>query len=278
VDRDFDKKFVILPGGLKITYVDQGLASGTAIVWIHGMGSYRESFHPVLKDPPVSARHVALDLPGFGDSGHLGRRQTLADYAASVHDFLEVLQLDGVVLAGHSFGGMVAGETAIRHPERLLGIILISSAGWVDPINALKPTAWVWINRLGIWITGFEYFGRQMLRAIGVNPDTIGPEDRRRLQRGWRRAYEMARMGEFYRSPQFADRLFGSGVPSAVIHGSRDPLFPFDQVRTVIADRAPLWVIEESGHVPFLSHPNPFAEAFREAYAWLGAFPRSGTP
>lgn len=274
MDRDFDMKTVRLASGLSIAYCEVG-EPDPVTVWIHGMGSYRESLHPVLKHPPVPGRHVAFDLPGFGDSGHLSRRQDLVDYAAVVDGFLEGLHLTDVVLAGHSFGGMVAGETLVRHPGRIRGVVLISAAGWIDPINALSPTPIIWVNRIGIWMTGMEWFGRRMLKALGADPELVSREDRRRLQRGWRKAYEMARMGPFYHSPDFADRVLGQDRPVAVIHGSRDILFPLERVEAVINQRAPLFVIEGSGHVPFLSHPQQFDLDFRHAYHHAADIPHS---
>lgn len=179
------------------------------------------------------------------------------------------------MLAGHSFGGMVAGEVLVRHPEAARGAIFISSAGWLDPVNALTPTPYFLVNRVGIWITGMEFFGRRMLKALGVNPYLVSRQDRKRLQKGWRKAYEMARMGPFYHSPNFADRVLSSNKPVAIIHGGRDILFPLPRVQEIVAGRAPLWVIEESGHVPFLSQPRAFSSVFREAFRHVVGFPQS---
>ncbi len=274
MDKDFPHKRVRLRNGLDIAYVDVA-NGGVPIVWIHGMGSYRETFHPLLKHPPLEARHLALDLPGFGHSSHLSRRHRLADYAEAVDGFLEALEIPEAVLAGHSFGGMVAGETVDRYPARIRGIILVSSAGWLDPVNALTPTSLVWFNRVGIWVTGMEFFGRRMLRALGVDPATVTTPDRHRLQLGWRKAYEMARMGPFYHSPHFADRVFAAGRPTAVIHGDRDSLFPLVGVTEVIAERSPIWVIEGAGHLPFYSHPETFRAVFVKAYRHVVESPRN---
>lgn len=277
MDNDFPIKTVKLDNGMRIAYAE--VVNGTEpIVWIHGMGSYRETFHPVLKAPPVPGRHLAIDLPGFGDSSHLRRRHELEDYAAAVDGFLGRLNISGAVLVGHSFGGMVAGETVVRFPQRVRGTILISSAGWVDPINAMTPTRFAWFNRMGIWVTGMEFFGRRMLRALGVDPDRVPRPDRRRLQHGWRRAYEMARMGVFYHSPNFADRLFAAKRPASVIHGDRDALFPLARVTEAVAGRAPIWIIEGSGHLPFYSHPPAFRSHFAAAYSHVVASPHSGRP
>lgn len=273
--REFVKKTAVLPGGLRIAYMEASDGGQETMLWIHGMGSYREAFHPLFTDPPVPARHIALDLPGFGDSGHLVRRHQLVDYAETVQSFLDALGIAQAVLIGHSFGGMVAGETLARFPERVSGAILISAAGWFDPSNALRPIRYAVINRVGIWITGMEPFGRRMLMALGVNPETVSKADRRRLKRGWRRAYEMARMGSFYHSENFAKRVLSQNCPVAVIHGDRDILFPLSRVQQEIGPYAPLWVIEGAGHLPFYSHPEHFRTAFQEACRYIAAPPHS---
>ncbi|PSR22449.1 MAG: hypothetical protein C7B45_06945 [Sulfobacillus acidophilus] len=277
MDQNFATKTVQLKSGLRLVYVEV-LTGPDAVVWIHGMGSYRETFHPVLRDPPVPARHLALDLPGFGASSHLMRRHKLEDYAQAVRDFLEATGARQAILVGHSFGGMVAGETLGHYPDSVRAVIAISSAGWIDPINALTPTAFTWVNRVGIWITGMEFFGRRMLRVLGVDPQTLTKADRRRLQQGWRQSYEMARMGRFYHSDHFADRILTAGRPIAVIHGDRDPLFPLARVKSAIDGRARLWVIAGSGHVPFYSHPEAFWQAFRAAYQHVVASPHNDSP
>lgn len=272
--HDFRVKRVRLSNGLRIAYFEVP-GGKDPILWIHGMGSYRETFHPILIHPPTPNQHLAMDLPGFGDSGHYPRRHTLMDYAEAVRGFLQALNISRAILVGHSFGGMVAAETAIRFPERVQGLVLVSSAGWVDPVNALAPTPYVFINRLGIWITGMGWFGQRMLRSLGVDPTRVSRDDRRRLQVGWRKSYEMARMGPFYHSPNFASRVFASGIPLAAIHGDRDTLFPLAKVQQVMDGRAPLFVIEGSGHVPFLSHPEAFGLIFREAYNHVAGSQRS---
>ncbi|MCY0898172.1 MAG: alpha/beta hydrolase [Firmicutes bacterium] len=272
--KDFPVKRISIRDGIDLAYMEV-ISGDDAVVWIHGMGAYRESFHNIFEHPPVPARHLALDLPGFGHSGHWPRTHQLGDYVDAILDFLDGLKIESAVLVGHSFGGMVAGETLVRAPDRVRGALLIASAGWFSPENALQPTPFVLVNRVGIWLTGLDYFGRRMLAALGVAPDRLTVEDRRRFRWGWRHAYEMARMGRFYESPQFADRVLATGRPLAIIHGDRDLLFPLPRLQSVLQGRAPLWVIPGAGHVPFYSHPDAFRQVFQAAYASLGHNPRN---
>ena len=268
MDKDFPKRIITLKNDLRIACME--VASGEEpVLWIHGMGSYRETFHPLFRHPPVPGRHVAIDLPGFGHSSHLPRRHSLEDYAEAVRDAAEALGLQKPILVGHSFGGMVAGETLAQFPDAIGGAIFVSSAGWLNPENALAPTPYFWINRIGIWITGMDYFGRRMMTALGVDPDILTVDDRRRLRFGWRHAYEMARMGRFYESPDFSRRVQAAGPPIGVIHGDRDLLFPLGRVMAELNEDTPLWVIDGAGHVPFYSRPDAFARAFRSAFQFV---------
>lgn len=276
MDKDFPKRSIRLKNNLRIACME--VANGDQpVLWIHGMGSYRETFHPLFRHPPVPGRHVAMDLPGFGHSSHLPRRHTLEDYAESVRDVAQQLGLEKPILVGHSFGGMVVGETLVHFPDAVGGAIFVSSAGWFDPENALVPTPYFWINRIGIWITGMDYFGRRMMASLGVEPDMLTTDDRRRLRFGWRHAYEMARMGQFYASPDFSRRVQGTGVPIGVIHGDRDLLFPLGRLKAELHDETPLWVIDGAGHVPFYSRPDAFTTAFRSAFQFVAAGRSSGS-
>ncbi len=275
MSSDFPCQFVTLPNGVTLAYMESG--QGDPIVWIHGMGAYRETFHHLFEEQPVPGQYLALDLPGFGHSGHLPQRHRLVDYAEAIVGFLDAVGLPRATLIGHSFGGMVAGETVARFPDRVRGVVFVSSAGWFFPENALSPTPYEWVNRIGIWITGMNFFGGQMMKALGVNPDTLSRGDRRRFQWGWRHAYEMARMGTFYDSPNFCDRVVASGRPLAAIHGSRDLLFPLARVEAAIDERFPLKVIDGAGHVPFFSHPEAFTTALRACVQHLFQDPHNDT-
>jgi pimeloyl-ACP methyl ester carboxylesterase len=223
---------------------------GRPMVLLHGMGSSRKAFLPLLETFPVENPVYAMDLPGFGASQLPRRRQGLEDFVAAVVAFCEALSLQQPVLVGHSFGGMVAAETAINHPGLLAGVLLVASAGWVSPQHVMQPTRFVWVNRVGIWLTGSDWFGKKMVAALGMDPRQLTAADRARMRYGWRHAREMARMGRFYETEAMAYRLAASGVPALVLAGSRDPLFPLAEVEGAIRGQLPLEVWEGVGHIP----------------------------
>jgi pimeloyl-ACP methyl ester carboxylesterase len=68
----------------------------------------------------------ALDLPGHGASGGQGRAE-IAAYAEVVHDFGVALQLSSLVLVGHSMGGAIVLEYALRYAHALVGVVPVAT-------------------------------------------------------------------------------------------------------------------------------------------------------
>ena len=109
------------------------VGAGETLVLLHGIGSYRGAWDPVV--PALAAQFdvLAVDLPGFGESPPLptGQEPTPAALAAAVAGLLDELGIDRPHVAGNSLGGWVALELAAQRP--LASIALLSPAGlWPD--------------------------------------------------------------------------------------------------------------------------------------------------
>lgn len=87
---------------------------GTPLVLIHGVGSRRQIWDPMLDQ--LAAQHdvVAVDLPGFGSSPSEGKPGTVAGLADQVAGFCADLGLDRPHIAGNSMGGGIALTLAAR--------------------------------------------------------------------------------------------------------------------------------------------------------------------
>src|SRR5262249_16969216 len=73
-------------------------------------------------------RVAALDLSGMGDSDHRERYSPEA-FAAEVVAVMDALEYgDDTIVIGHSFRGFVTLNTALPHPQRVGGIVLVDSA------------------------------------------------------------------------------------------------------------------------------------------------------
>ncbi len=98
---------------------------GPPLVLVHGAGGNLMHWPGELRRLPGQPVY-ALDLPGHGKSGGSGRSE-IGAYAEVVRGFADALGLSPFVLAGHSMGGAIAQEFALRYPTRLAGLILVGT-------------------------------------------------------------------------------------------------------------------------------------------------------
>ncbi|HEY7361986.1 MAG TPA: alpha/beta fold hydrolase, partial [Streptosporangiaceae bacterium] len=103
--------------------------AGAPLVLLHGIGSSRHAWDPVL--PALGGRFdvIAVDLPGFGDSGPLPPEvePRPAALAAAVAGLLDDLGIAAPHVAGNSLGGWVALELGGIRP--VASLTLLSPAG-----------------------------------------------------------------------------------------------------------------------------------------------------
>lgn len=104
----------------------------TRVLFLHGIGGGAESFHALA---PLVPDSLALNLPGFGAEPAAIPLSfpRLADWCAGKID----AEAGGAaILFGHSFGGMLALETALTHPGKVRALVLCGATpafGGRDP-------------------------------------------------------------------------------------------------------------------------------------------------
>ena len=122
--------------GLRVRYAKRGASSGEPVLFIHGFGGDLDNWlfnlDVIGEDLPV----VALDLPGHGQSSVALPGASIAALADFVARFMAVTDTGPAHLVGHSMGGAIAAQLALAHPQRVLSLSLIASAGLGAEINA----------------------------------------------------------------------------------------------------------------------------------------------
>ncbi len=113
---------------IPLGYLDEGRGD-TLLFFVHGLGSNKMAWSKNIVELRDKYRCIAVDLPGYQDSG----------YGAGIHDFLfytDILSsfiksFGGVkVLIGHSMGGQLTIMTASAFPELIDRIVLVAPAGF----------------------------------------------------------------------------------------------------------------------------------------------------
>eukprot|EP01017_Pseudomicrothorax_dubius_P050888 TRINITY_DN9701_c0_g1_i2.p1 TRINITY_DN9701_c0_g1~~TRINITY_DN9701_c0_g1_i2.p1 ORF type:complete len:288 (+),score=46.23 TRINITY_DN9701_c0_g1_i2:66-929(+) len=103
-----------------------------SIVVIHGLFGNSNNFRGIFNNTQIKKRVDTwlVDLRNHGRSEHKDS-MSVAEMAADVATFIEEQKLDRPLILGHSLGGRVAMNVAIRHPDILSGLIVVDTS----PIN-----------------------------------------------------------------------------------------------------------------------------------------------
>ncbi|WP_222871151.1 alpha/beta fold hydrolase [Nonomuraea sp. PA05] len=113
--------------------------TGRDVLFLHTAGADGRQFHHLMNDDRLAERchMVAFDLPWHGRSGgppseHPGAYALDTDrYVATVMAVVEALNLDSPIVVGCSMGGEICLELALRHPDRLGGVVACEAADHV---------------------------------------------------------------------------------------------------------------------------------------------------
>jgi proline iminopeptidase len=106
-----------------------------------GLGLDHTHLHPWLDPLGDVLRLVYYDHRGNGRSdGPFQKTWTHADLTADAEALRRELGLGRMVLLGHSYGGFLALDYAVRYPDLLSHLILVSTAPAVDYGRSCGPT------------------------------------------------------------------------------------------------------------------------------------------
>ncbi len=129
--------------GIRMRWDEEG--AGPPVVLLHGLPTSPRLWRYVT--PLIEgARTLAWEMVGYGDSIAEGRGRdiSVAEQAAYLAAWMQEIGLDRAVLVGHDLGGGVAQIAAVRHPERVSGLVFgntICYDNWpVLPIQAMAKT------------------------------------------------------------------------------------------------------------------------------------------
>lgn len=104
--------------------VTPDLGDDRLCLFLHGIGGGRRNWRGQVAALGGIMRCAALDLRGYGGSTLGARQSTVDDYCDDILRVAEVLGARRLVLAGLSYGSWIATSFAMRHADRLAGLVL----------------------------------------------------------------------------------------------------------------------------------------------------------
>ncbi len=256
--------------GRPVNYVDIGDAGDSRpIVFVHGLSGQWQNWLETIPRFAQRRRIVAPDLPGFGASPLPRERISIELYGRLIVELCERLELAPAVLVGSSMGGFVSAEVAIRRPEIVERLMLVSAAGVSQADLAARPL-----------LAGSKAIGLVITSALSQ----LRPAARRPRVRHWflsivvrhpsRLRADLALEGLINGADppgfedglranlvyDFRERLPQIGCPTLVVWGEQDMIIPVrdaDRFLELIPGSRKL-VLEDTGHLPMVERPPTF--------------------
>ena len=250
-------------GSVQAHLIDAG--TGPAVLMVHGSQAWAYAWRfqiPALAS--AGYRAIAIDLPGEGYS----LADKTFDYSIpSMSDFLGQLldhfNLSSAVWMASSAGGLPVLDFAIRHPERVDGLVLASTCGVPHKLPLLWRMAR--IPLLGETMGWFlnEGIVRQNLREAMVDPNSFNETDVKAyygpLTRPgvWKTNLKIERS----RDPSFVEENIGRiRCPALIVWGEKDPWHPVDMAQEFARrlQGAYVKILSGCGHLPHEEQPQEF--------------------
>lgn len=252
--------------GLRLHVSVQG--EGPPLLLINGLGGLIRSFDPLrahLRDYCT----ITLDVPGIGQSQKPESPLRLPKHAAIIAELLDMLGIKRVDVFGVSWGGALAQEFALRHPQRVRCLILAATSA--GPVLLMQPAG----------VLAFIGPGRKTSESVGAAQ--VGPG--RNSLRGLLRAGSVRRMlslstGSYYHQLVSVlgwtslTRLWRLRMPTLILVGEQDPVTcPYNARILHRAIRGSvLHVLPGEGHFFIVTSPGETADSIR---AFLTKSPRA---
>jgi pimeloyl-ACP methyl ester carboxylesterase len=226
------------------------------VVFVHGAGGTHQ--HWLYQMQALSSTPTyALDLPGHGRSEGAGH-DSIGAYAEWCLAWMDVLGLERAVWVGHSMGGAVTLDLALRWPSRVAGLGLVATGA-----------------RLRVAPAILQGIGQDFSAAVRlISRYAFGPQADPELVKMGQQQMGQTPPDVLYNDFLACDRfdvcqlLAEIRAPALVMCGTQDRLTP-PKYATFLHERladAELKLVDGAGHMVMLEQPGAVTQALRQ---WL---------
>lgn len=246
-----------------IAYTESG--KGPTIVLLHAAGHDHRDFAAIQGELTKSYRVIAIDWLGHGQSDKpKDLRNISAMLLADVlQDFVTELNIKDAVYVGNSVGAFAAAELAIHSPDRVKGLILVQSGGFVEQGFKVKAfcrfkgsefwTSALWLRFPSSYLKIRNRYVNRILADVKVAKS----EDNVAIN---------AAIWRSFLSPEHDLRESAKKivVPTLGVWGELDPVIPLIAGETM-AKTIPnsKLIVMKTGHMPFAEDPEGFLKHVR---------------
>lgn len=245
--------------GMQVHFRDEGPRDAPAIVLLHGTSASLHTWEGWVAGLKQDYRVISLDLPAFGLTGPFPDHDyTIAHYSRFLAAVLDRLDVPSASVAGNSFGGQLAWQFTVDHPQRVERLILVDSAGY-PRLSTSVPIGFRIASTPLLRPLMANVLPRSLIessvRSVYGDPSLVTDElVDRYYDLAVREGNRQALRERFQQSMTGVDpgRIASIKVPTLIIWGGRDGLIAPENAKRFHADisGSELVMFDELGHVP----------------------------
>jgi pimeloyl-ACP methyl ester carboxylesterase len=249
---------------------------GPLVVLLHANPGSSSDFDEIItpirtisSNSGSAVRTMVLDWPGYGKSSapKAPEKSTAMMFYSLLEEIAVLLKLPPAIYIGNSVGGYAATRFAMKHPEAVLGLILVSPGGFTTHTYF---TSFFCRMQGSIFSLSPRVFASIYIRTAST------PTARAMLQRAWsdqatatakavNRAIWRSFLDPAHDLRTEAKVLSDSNIPILLIFGRYDIVIPpsSDGLNAQRAFPKAKYVVLQTGHPPFAEQPDQFMEVVK---------------
>ena len=270
-----EDKSIVLNNNIKIRYLESkgDHIYDRHILFIHGLGSSADRWLDIPDALSNYYHTIAVDLIGFGGSDKPDDIDyTIEKFAEFILEFINKKGINNddkkITLVGHSLGGYIAVEFAIRNIEPIEKFVLIDSSGFLKGptplleqyLYAAKYTSYDNVRNV------FEQLVSQPWRVL---PVVINTFITRINSPGAKYAFESAYKNSTTTQIDLSRLKSIEDIPTLIIWGIKDNLIPIEHsdLFKQVLKKCKVEKIEDTGHAPFAEKPALICEILHSFFS-----------
>jgi len=259
-----EDKSILLNNNIKMRYLESKQGDGISdrhILFIHGLGSSADRWLDIPDAISMYYHTIAVDLIGFGGSDKpTDVNYTIEQFSEFILEFIEKIGLSGddrkITLVGHSLGGYIAVDFAIRNKGLIEKLVLLDSSGFLKGptplleqyLNAAKYPSYDSVRNV---------FEQMVAQPWKVLPIIINIFITRINSPGAKYPFESAYQNSTTTQIDLSRLKSIEDIPTLIIWGKSDNLIPIEYSEPFkqVFKNYRVEMIEDAGHAPFVEKP-----------------------
>jgi len=258
---------IFMNNGVRLYYEVHG--EGIPILLVAGLASDSQSWQPIVEELSKHYRVIIFDNRGSGRTKPQEMEIRIQDIAEDCISLIQHIGLSSVALLGHSMGGFVALDVAIRYPEYISKLILLGTSAFNSKRNNALFEDWattlksemdagLWFRNIFYWIFSKRFFEEK---------DTLAQSTRFAVEYPYPQtatafAHQVSAIKQF----NCAGNLSRIESKTLLLCGKEDLLFSPEESFEVLQAIPNLFftIIEQAAHSIHVENPTEFLRLVRE--------------